>query len=215
MAFIQFLITVGLITAFFFGQIFRLNIHNISIAPIDIFIVLFALTNLINHFLNHHLKTVHRYFLYFLIFTWISFFINFFFFKYPLIIPLLYLIRLTCLISLFIYPPALGKYTKYIKEYFVLSIIANIIFGLIQYFIWPDFTVFSSLNWDPHLYRLVSTFFDPTFTGLIYSFFLIFLYFQKPSRARILLMAITYLGLALTYSRSSSWHFSSLHCLRE
>jgi hypothetical protein len=101
------------------------------------------------------------------------------------------------------YPPALGKYTKYIEEYFILSIIANIIFGLIQYFIWPDFTAFSSLNWDPHLYRLVSTFFDPTFTGLIYLFFLIYLYFQKPSKVRIFLMAITYLGLALTYSRSS------------
>lgn len=208
MAFIQFLITLGLITAFFFGQLFRLNFHNLSIPLIDVFIVSLTLINIIIHFTNHQLKTNNKYFIYFLIFAWISFFINFIFFHYPIIKPILYLIRLTSLLSLFIYPPDFLQYSKYIKVYFVLSIIANIIFGLIQYLLWPDFTSFRALNWDPHLYRLVSTFFDPTFTGLIYLFFFIYLYFQKPSvinsQTKHLLMALTYLGLALTYSRSTS-----------
>lgn len=207
MALIQFLTSIGLILAFFFGQIFRLNLQSISIPPIDIFIVLFASINLLKHFIEHKTKPKNKYFIYFLIFTWISFFINFFFFRYPIVKPILYLIRLTSLLSFFILPPNCGHYTKYIKAFFIISLIANLIFGLIQYFIWPNFTYFGALNWDPHLYRLVSTFFDPTFTGLIFLFFLIYLFFQKSSsvgvKTKYFLLALTYLGIALTYSRST------------
>jgi hypothetical protein len=199
MAFIKFLTALGLITVFFFGQLLRINLASFSIPIIDIFIVLLAAINFFDHLLILKHQPKNTYFLYFILFAWFSFFINLIFFHYPFLKPIFYLIRLTSLLSFFIYPPSFSKYSKNIQYYFVLSIIANIIFGLIQYFVWPNFTYFNSLNWDPHLYRLVSTFFDPTFTGLIYLFFLIYLYFQK----KYWLIWLPYLGLALTYSRSS------------
>ena len=87
-----------------------------------------------------------------------------------------------------------------------MIITSNVIFGLIQYFIWPDFTYFNSLNWDPHLYRLVSSFFDPTFTALIYLLFFIYLFLnfsQYPRFISSFLLVISYFALALTYSRST------------
>lgn len=196
MALVKFLIALGLIISFFLGQLLRLNFISFSIPIIDIFIVLLALVNLFDHFLKHQFKPKNIYFLYFIIFSWFSLFINLIFHHYPIIKPIFYLIRLTSLLSFFIYPLDLSQK---IQKFFFLSIIANIVFGLVQYFIWPNFTYFNSLNWDPHLYRLISTYFDPTFTGLIYLFFLIFLYFQK----KYWLMWFPYLALALTYSRST------------
>lgn len=74
-------------------------------------------------------------------------------------------------------------------------------FGLIQYLFFPDLLPFSSLNWDPHQYRLVSSLFDPAFTGLIIGFYLIYLT-RSPSSNRLLVLFVG-LCLLLTYSRIS------------
>jgi len=111
---------------------------------------------------------------------------------------LFYWLRLISLLSFFLFPL---KIDKNINKFFQLILWASLIFALIQYFIWPDFTAFSVFNWDPHLYRLVGTFFDPTFTGLIFLLFLLKIYFHYSSN--YLLIFLPYLGLALTYSRSS------------
>ena len=201
MDFIKSLILVGLVLAFFFGQLFRLNFGNIAFPTIDIFIVLFSLLNLFEH--RRQLKPQNKYFSWFILFSAISLLINLVYFRYPFLKPLFYFIRLTSLLSLLIYPPKINQKIKYL---FVLSLTANIIFGLIQYFVWPDFTFFNSLNWDPHLSRLVSTFFDPTFTGLIYLMFLLYIFINQklfPRFTYYVLLFATYLALALTYSRSS------------
>jgi hypothetical protein len=39
--------------------------------------------------------------------------------------------------------------------------------GLLQYFLLPDTRFLSILGWDDHYYRLISTQFDPNFTGLL------------------------------------------------
>ncbi|MFA5749631.1 MAG: O-antigen ligase family protein [Candidatus Shapirobacteria bacterium] len=204
MALIQTVILIFTIFAFFIGQIFRINLLNTSFPLIDIAIILFFLVNLFQHFKSKDLKIKNKFFIYFLIFTWI--FLTFNLFKYQIysLKPIFYLIRLTCLLSFFIFPP---KLNHKIKNIFYLSIIANIIFGLIQYFFWPDFTYFNTSNWDPHLYRLVSTFFDPTFTGLIYLFFIIKLFLDKKFPYRWPLLIISYIALVLTYSRSSYLSF--------
>jgi len=68
-----------------------------------------------------------------------------------------------------------------------------------------------SLGWDPHLNRLVGSFFDPTFTGLIFLlFFLSLLLSPKLLFTDYLLLVTCYLSLALTYSRSS--YLSLLVC---
>ncbi|MGB9911133.1 MAG: O-antigen ligase family protein [Microgenomates group bacterium] len=81
---------------------------------------------------------------------------------------------------------------------------ATAIFGLIQYFFWPDLRILSLFGWDDHFYRLVGTFLDPNFTGIILVLTLILIIenFQKKAIYYFLLI-IGYLSLALTYSRAS------------
>ena len=181
------------------GQIFRINLFNISFPLIDIVIVIFALFNLFQHFKNKDLKIKNKAWLYFSIFAWLLLPLTLFKYQIQSFTPLLYLIRLTALLSFFILPIKNNKNKNLIN----LAIIANIIFGLIQYLLWPNFTYFDASNWDPHLYRLVSTFFDPTFTALIYLIFIIYLFLNKKFPYRKILLVISYIAMALTYSRAT------------
>lgn len=204
MAFIQSIAYFALILVYFFGQLLRLEFSGISFPLIDLLIAFIFIINIFTKIRNKDFKIENKFLLYFLIFSWLNFIFHLP--SYPLINlkALFYLLRLTFLFSFFIISPNIDKK---VKKFFYLSIIANIIFGLIQYFFWPDFTVFKSLNWDPHLYRLVSTFFDPTFTALIYLFFIIFLFLKKNFPYKKLILTIAYLALALTYSRATYLSF--------
>lgn len=80
------------------------------------------------------------------------------------------------------------------------------ILGIIQYFILPDTRFISDYGWDPHYYRLIGTFLDPGFLGLILVFSLIILtidIFLKRNRIKQAIWVLIYLALALTYSRGS------------
>jgi hypothetical protein len=204
MALVTPIIYLSTIIVFFFGQLLRIEIKSISFPVIDIFIALIFCLNIFNKIKNKDFKVKNKYLLYFLVFAWFTFFFNYFRYNFDLIKPILYLFRLTFLLSFFIFPP---KIDEKIKKFFYLAIFSNIIFGLIQYFFWPNFTYFNSLNWDPHLYRLISTFFDPTFTALIYLFLIIIAFLDKKFPLRKIVLVISYLALALTYSRSTYLSF--------
>lgn len=170
-----------LLIAFFMGKLFPY---------IDVFIVIFALTNL---FSQKNFKIKNKYLL---IFTLIAIISNFLYFN---IYSWFYLIRLISLLSLIIFPPNINNnQTKFLS----IILFSSITFGFIQYYFWPDLTIMSSQNWDPHLYRLVGTYLDPTFTGLIFLFTLLYLYFSK-FKFRLPLLFINYIAIALTYSRST------------
>jgi len=78
------------------------------------------------------------------------------------------------------------------------------VFGLVQYFLWPDISALTTLGWDPHYYRLAGTFLDPNFTGIILVLTIILLIANfKQHLTCYLLLVISYLSLALTYSRAS------------
>jgi len=80
------------------------------------------------------------------------------------------------------------------------------IFGLIQYLLWPNLKALEVLQYDPHFYRVVGTFLDPGFTGLILVFTLLLIidcWFEEKKRWLILLSLVIYSALALTYSRAS------------
>jgi len=200
MAFISAIIFGLVCFSFFIGQIFRINLFGFNFPLIDIAIIVFSFYNFLIYFKQHQLKIKNKFLGYFLIYSWLILGITLFKFQISSFKPIFYLIRLTCLLSFFIFPPTINQ--KF-KKLFYLSILANIIFGLIQYFIWPDFTYFDIANWDPHLYRLVSTYFDPTFTGLIYLIFLIKVFLDKKIPYRRLILVMAYIALALTYSRST------------
>ena len=200
MAIVTPLIYLSTIIVFFFGQLLRIDLKGFSFPVIDIFIAVIFCLNIFQKIKNRDLKVKNKYLLYFIIFAWLSFIFSLFRYHFDVIKPILYLFRLTFLLSFFIFPP---KIDEKIKKFFYLAILSNIIFGLIQYLFWPNFTYFNSLNWDPHLYRLVSTFFDPTFTALIYLFLIIVVFLNKKIPFRKTILIISYLAMALTYSRSS------------
>jgi len=79
------------------------------------------------------------------------------------------------------------------------------LFGLVQYFFWPNLTSLEYLNWDDHYFRLVSLLLDPNFTGIILIFTFLLFYFDR-SRWLVnknIVLAVLLLSIGLTYSRST------------
>lgn len=78
------------------------------------------------------------------------------------------------------------------------------VLGLFQYISFPDLRPFEEYDWDPHLYRLVGTFFDPGFIGGILVLTLIILFLmEKKSGFYYFSLFLTYLAMILTYSRTT------------
>jgi len=78
--------------------------------------------------------------------------------------------------------------------------------GISQYLLYPNLRNLSYLGWDPHYYRLFSTFLDPNFAGLfILLTFILGLYMvdRFPKSIVIPMQLILFSGLLLTLSRSS------------
>ena len=81
------------------------------------------------------------------------------------------------------------------------------LFGLVQYILYPNLRNLSYLGWDPHYYRLFSTFLDPNFAGLfiVITFFLgLYIYRIVKKKYWIIFSQLLLLFvLILTLSRSS------------
>ncbi len=118
----------------------------------------------------------------------------------------------------------------------LLTVIVSIavtlsILGFIQLYIYPDFGAMAEKGWDPHIGRLLSTWFDPNFLGSFFSFILAILagifgvytkqypifswnitdnkknflthYNKNITLIFILITIVLLLALLLTYSRSA------------
>lgn len=95
-----------------------------------------------------------------------------------------------------------------ILKLIIYSALILVLLGFIQLLILPDFAILDpNLGWDPHKFRLSSTFFDPNFVGSYISISLGVLllkgrvFFKK--NLLVLLYVILILGLILTFSRSA------------
>ena len=77
--------------------------------------------------------------------------------------------------------------------------------GLGQYLFYPDIRNLQVAEWDPHYFRVVGSWLDPGFTGIILVFTLIYLTLNpfKNRLINLLTWPASYLTFALTYSRSS------------
>lgn len=97
------------------------------------------------------------------------------------------------------------KQGKKILRLLALTGVIVAIFGLFQYFFYPNLRNLYYLGWDPHQYRVFGTFFDPGFTGIILVLTLILLI--SFSWLEPLLKfgggLVVFLAIVLTYSRSS------------
>lgn len=81
-------------------------------------------------------------------------------------------------------------------------------FGWVQYILYPDTRVLLHLGWDEHYFRLIGTFLDPGFTGILLVLFLSLVISRawKSREGKWLqagLFVLGFLALALTYSRAS------------
>lgn len=88
-----------------------------------------------------------------------------------------------------------------------------VLFGFLQYFLYPNLKNLYYLGWDEHYLRLFSTFFDPNFAGIFLVLFFLFTLtftFMKLKEKRLLptilygtLSICTCIAVFLTYSRAA------------
>lgn len=146
----------------------------------------------------------------FLIIGIFSLFFSLNFFKLQeIVIGAGYFVRLTSYALLYFFVKGRFK-TKEKVDLLVKSLITLTflvtIFGFIQYFFLPDLRALKILGWDDHYFRLVSTFLDPTFTGIIILIGLtlsVFMYLKRKKNYYLLIGLLDLLAILLTYSRST------------
>lgn len=147
-----------------FGQIAKFG----SVSLLDVLAFLIFVYTLVK---KSKIPSWYLYLLSFILFGFFSWSINAFILKSDILFKgLLYGIRL--LIYSFI-PIFISTFIKTKKDkVFILNSLLSVsiftaIFGWIQYINWPNLVALKYLGWDDHLYRLVGTFLDPTFTSII------------------------------------------------
>jgi len=109
---------------------------------------------------------------------------------------LLYLIRFVAYTSFYFAFRLRGVKTYYL----VLWAAVFVILGLAQYLFLPDMRILKYLGFDDHYFRLIGTFFDPNYSGLVLAVFTIMSMTIKKRRFIFLLPLTT---LVLTFSRAS------------
>lgn len=104
-----------------------------------------------------------------------------------------------------------------IKKSFTGTIINLLLFGqgifaalgLLQFVLFPDFSKYVAHGWDPHYYRVLSTFFDPNFAGiylvlgLTLLLSLVILHPQTRTMLNFAACSLIIAAIILTFSRSA------------
>jgi O-antigen ligase len=186
-----------------FGQIIRIGI----VQPIDLVVGAAALYSIIK---NLKKPKILRYLNLFLIFAFASWLFSSFTFKsIEIFYGFLYLIRLVAYIYFLVYAWNFAQKEED-KELLLDSLLAvsliSAFFGWIQFFWFADIKPFFVWGWDMHLFRLVGTFLDPTFLGIIIVFGLVISinrFIDNKNWKMALLVVFLVFSLAFTYSRAS------------
>lgn len=186
-----------------FGQLFRIS-NPLWGGVINVFDALVFLLAIITLIKKPKFPDWYRYFFYFILFCIFSLLFNY---QLTELKSILYLIRLVSysLIAVFIHNHINNKDKMYkqllggteIENKLLWLSLFSAVFGWIQYLFWPDLTALRYLDWDDHLLRMVGTFLDPTFLGLIFVLGIILAI--KNNRIKALFFLT--LSLAFTYSR--------------
>lgn len=115
----------------------------------------------------------------------------------------LYLFRFISYISLaaiFLYSveERLLDKSQLIKSLLLVGVVMAVL-GWTQYLLMPDLRFMKILGWDDHYFRLVSTFLDPTFTGLMLTLATIIALKKRKFTVSVFLI----ITILFTYSRAS------------
>jgi O-antigen ligase len=187
-----------------FGQILRIGI----LQPLDVFVGLAAAYSIIKKQKVPEFFKYIRSFLFIAIASWV--FSVFIFRQIEVLYGLLYLFRLAAYSYFGVYVwnfvrEKAGNKKLLLDSLFSLSLISAL-FGWIQFLTIPDIKPFFIWGWDMHLFRLVGTFLDPTFLGLIIVFGLILSIYRcidSWNWKNILSTLFLLVSLSFTYSRAS------------
>jgi len=145
----------------------------------------------------------YRYFIYFILFASFSLLVNYKLFELK---SILYLVRLISYSFIAVYIQNFfkkqiitSKRQAPLISYLLILSCASAALGWLQYIFWPNLTALKYLGWDDHLLRMVGTFLDPTYLGLILVLGIILA--EKLNIKKIIYFLL--ISLAFTYSRSS------------
>lgn len=193
-----------------FGQLLRISTnifgYIVRVHPTDLIVLAISVVLLTGNFAKPGIWTHIKNFLYALGFSLI--FSLTIFSKEEILIGALYLTRIVGYSFFFL---AVWNFVKRQAERRTLFncligiTLAVAVFGLFQYFVYPDIRALYAWGWDDHLLRLVGTFLDPSFTSLFLVFgFLGVLatYLKTKKKYLILLLGVILFSIALTYSRA-------------
>lgn len=187
-----------------FGQIIRIGV----LQPLDIVVGLAAAYTIIKRLPK---PDIFKYFLNFLFIAGFSWLLGaLIFWRFEAFYGLLYLIRLASYFYFLIYVWDFVKKSSENRKLLLNSLVivsaASAVFGWMQYFAFPNIKPFTVWGWDDHLFRLVGTFLDPTFLGMILVFGALtslFLFIQVKKKIFLLAFVFLLVSLAFTYSRAS------------
>lgn len=187
-----------------FGQIIRIGI----IQPIDLVVGLTAIYTIFKKLETPEVFKQLQRFLVFATISWI--FSLFIFHQINVLYGLLYLFRLISYVYFGIYvwnfiKKEIGNKRILTDSLLAISVVSAF-FGWIQFFTFSDIKPFFVWGWDIHLFRLVGTFLDPTFLGLIIVFGLIvsiYKFIDNRKWKDMFITAFLLVSLAFTYSRAS------------
>ena len=101
---------------------------------------------------------------------------------------------------------AKNKYREILFNALIVVSLEVGVLGLLQYIFLPDLRFLYAFGWDDHLFRLVGTFLDPGFTGIILAFggiLALVSYIKKGKRIYLLNLMVLSIALLLSYSRAS------------
>lgn len=194
------------------GNTYKLSFFSpdIRISILDIFVVIFSTFGLVFQpkAVLHQIRksaSLSKYLISFLGFSLLSiFWVNYRFGNPASIVAFMYWFRLSAF-SIFSFVLAAYLKKEIINFSLILIGLTFSISGTVQYLLYPDIRHLSISDWDPHYYRVVGTLLDPGYIGIILVLFLVYLY-QRPIRNlfyQYIFTVLTYIILALTYSRSS------------
>jgi len=119
---------------------------------------------------------------------------------------LIYGVRLLLFVIFYLHLKNSQSVSKLLLSKLSAAIFFAAIFGWVQYFLFPDQRSFVAWGWDDHLYRLVGTFFDPGFLGLILSLGVLInvnWYFKSKNIMDLVKTTFLTITMLFTYSRAS------------
>lgn len=207
MTFLFYLVIVG----FTLGNVASLSSGTgMRVSLLDIFVSIFVCSFLLfSSFRRQALGSYVRLFMPFILIAWVSLLVSLTRFSLSDIgMASLYLLRFIIYSLLTV----VVAYSPGVKKFSIVGLwiggVMMAIFGLFQYFLYPNLRNLSYLGWDPHEFRVFSTLLDPNFTGIILVLTLIlsrYIYLKKYFENKIVIISsgLTFLTLLLTYSRGS------------